>query len=231
LDEIFRDAVFPEEYTQAAFRTLSLQSDQRKSSRPITLGVAAGFVVVELLKGAIEYVGGRVMSSAFGDATITDVRTWIREAVAELEAFISEQLTELVMNEITSDLDGVIKNLREYASLKQEDQSSNKSLLEYSDEKTASLVSLSSKYDRAFFVCAAVMGYRLFCLYALYKLDNDQGHITTAKPEMDEFLASAQAGRDRIANGMAPETHLIIGNGYVHVGGMTHPQWGVFRDG
>jgi hypothetical protein len=54
---------------------------------------AAAFVGLALLEGAISYVGGQAMASAMGGPTITDIRAWIAEAVAELEAFVSAELS------------------------------------------------------------------------------------------------------------------------------------------
>ena len=54
------------------------------------------------------------------------------------------------------------------------------------------------------------MGYRLFTLYALFKLDNDPGHIKSARPLMDDFVKRASDVRDRIGNEMSPATHFKI---------------------
>ena len=50
---------------------------EAKAQEPVTLAGAAAFVGLELLKGALNYAGGRLLSSALGDPTITDVRAWI----------------------------------------------------------------------------------------------------------------------------------------------------------
>jgi uncharacterized membrane protein YgcG len=175
---------------------------------------AAAWVGLALLYGAISYVGGRLMQSALGGAVLGDVKTWIEEAVAELEAFVSaelrKQLTDMVVNQMQADLEGIVQNITEYASLKPQNQLANKFLLEYCDTKTAELVPLSLDYDQAISVTTAAMAYRLFALYGLYELDHDQGHISSAKLMMNDFVTKTLAIRDRIAAAMAPETRLVI---------------------
>jgi hypothetical protein len=180
----------------------------------ILMWAAAVFVALELLEGAIQYVGGKLMASAMGDATITDVRTWIREAVAELEAFVSaelrRQLTEMVMNQMVADLEGIIKNLNEYAALEPDNDDRNRFLLEGADLKTGSLVSLALDYDQALFTALTAMAYRLATLFALFKIDGDHGHITTAKSEVDDFVQKVSVIRDRVNKSLSPETRLTI---------------------
>ena len=61
-------------------------------AEPLTIGAVASFVGLALLQGAIAYVGGELMASVLGAARITDVRTWIREAVAELDQMSVEAI-------------------------------------------------------------------------------------------------------------------------------------------
>jgi hypothetical protein len=156
------------------------------SAEPITLGVAAAFVGIALLQGAISYVGGVLMAKALGTARIEDVKEWIGEAVSELEAFVSaevrRQLDEKVLQKLRSDLQGVITNLDHYARLGEAEQRDNKYLISTSDTTTSSLIALSLNYDQAIFISTATMAYRLFILQALYKLDRAPGHIESAKP-------------------------------------------------
>ncbi|TAZ83318.1 hypothetical protein ELH72_08595 [Rhizobium ruizarguesonis] len=183
-------------------------------SQAITLAGAAAFVAVKLLEGAISYVGGKLMASALGDPVITDVRAWIENAVAELEAFVSaelkRQLDALVMQQMQADLQGVITNIYQYSSLKPGSRKANADLLHVADTTTATLIPLAQNYDQALFVSTAAMAYRLFALCGRYELDRDPGHITSARGLMDTFLTTSSKIRDRIHHEMLPSTHFTI---------------------
>ena len=173
---------------------------------------AAIFVGLALLQGAISYVGGRVMASAMGGPTITDVKTWIAEAVAELEAFVSaelkQQLNDLVMKQMQADLEGIIQNIREYSELSDSNKSTNRFLIEYCDTKTGELVALSSIYPQALFISFTAMAYRLFSLFALYELDRDAGHIKSARPMVDQFIDKTINTSGEIARALEPSRRL-----------------------
>ncbi|MCY0854040.1 hypothetical protein [Cupriavidus sp. D39] len=184
------------------------------AAEPITTGAAAAFVGLALLQGGISYVGGKVMSSALGDPTISDVRIWIQNAVAELEAYVSAELKirldALVMEQMRASLQGVTTILYEYASLKPKKQEQNKLLLQNSDIEISRLIPLSLNYDQALFITTTAMAYKLFSIYALYKLDKDPGHIKSARPMMDDFVKQASASRDRVGLSMSPKSHFSI---------------------
>ncbi|WP_128931939.1 hypothetical protein [Bradyrhizobium zhanjiangense] len=80
------------------------------AQEPVTLGSAAAFVGLALLQGAISYVGGRLLASALGDPVISDVQSWLKNAIAELEAFVSaelrRQLDERVIEQMSRGLAG-----------------------------------------------------------------------------------------------------------------------------
>jgi hypothetical protein len=172
--------------------------------------VVAAYVVEYLVQGAIAYVGGQLMASALGGATITDVRTWIREAVAELEGFISAKLDEKTIEDMTADLDGVRKSLREYSALSKGKQRENRFLIENADISTGRLTSLALKYDQAFLILVTGMAYRFFALFALYKLDKDAGHITQAKDEVDDFLLKMNDMYGRLHAKLAPSLRIRV---------------------
>jgi hypothetical protein len=177
------------------------------------LAAVAAYVGLKLLDGAISYIGGQLMSHALGDPTITDVRAWIQNAVAEIEAFVSaelrRQLDERVLEQMRADLEGINTNLYHYASLESPNQT-NRYLLEICDTTTARLMPLSLNYDQALFVTTTAMAYRLFTLCGLYELDKDTGHIESARPMMDEFVTRTSAIRDKIGALMSPENHFRI---------------------
>jgi hypothetical protein len=154
------------------------------------------------------------MASALGDPRISDVRAWIQNAVAELEAFVSaelkRQLDEKTMEQMRAELQGITTDIYQYASLEPANRERNKYLLETCDTQSASLVPLSLNYDQALFVTTTAMAYRLFTLFALYELDKDKGHIVSARPMMDEFVKQASIIRDRVGKQMSPTTHFTI---------------------
>jgi hypothetical protein len=171
-------------------------------------------VGMALLEGAISYVGGQLMSHALGDPTITDVRAWIQNAVAEIEAFVSaelrHQLDEKVLEQMRANLQGITTNIYQYASLDPHHRERNRYLLETCDTTTATLVPLSINYDQALFVTTTAMAYRLFTLYALYELDKDPGHIRSARSMMDDFVVRTSGIRDRVGFQMSPANHFKI---------------------
>jgi len=178
----------------------------RSYADPITFSMAAAYVGKELLSGAIQYVGGKIMAQVLGDPTISDVKAWIQEAVAELEAYVSAALDAKVIEQMQADLESVNTRLHEYAALRPANQKTNRHLIEVCNDVTSGLLPLSLNYDQALFITTATMGYRLFSLYALYQLDKDPGHIAAAKDTMDDFVIRTMATRDKIAKSLDPST-------------------------
>src|SRR5262249_21944201 len=115
----------------------------------------AALVCEWLIEGAISYVGGAALKSAIGGATISDVHTWIREAVAELEQFITSKLDQLVMEKMEAELEQTKQNIREYASLPSGKLRINRYLIENADTHSWELVSLSLNYRQAYAVSLA----------------------------------------------------------------------------
>lgn len=182
-----------------------------------TLGAIAGTVALWLAQGAFEYVGGKIMANALGDAQISDVRTWIREAVAELEAFVSvelkRQLDAKVIEYMQDCLQGIKDNLYNYSSITDNNgQKERKYYLIYCDTTTAQLVHTALHYDQAIFIATATMAYRFFTLYALYNLDSEPGPITNdnTRTGVNEFITQVGAMRDRIAVQMSPDRRLSL---------------------
>jgi hypothetical protein len=183
-------------------------------AEPITLAGAAGFVAAALLAGAISYVGGQVMARALGAATIDDVKTWIQEAVREIEAYISakvqEELDDQVLQQMSATLSGIRSDLTQYAALNRDHQKQNRYLLDDCDLRTASLIPLALHYDPALYIALTAMAYRLFCLQGHYLFDKDPGHITSARSDIDNFLVNVKANSTRIQNRMDPTAHVTI---------------------
>lgn len=148
------------------------------------------------------------MSHALGDPVLSDVKSWIAAAVAEIEAFVSaelrRQLDALVIQNMQAELQAVNTSLYQYASLLPKNQRINRYLLEVSDTATAKLIPLSLNFDQALYITTAAMGFRLFVVLGLYNLDHDEGHIKSARDGMNEFVTKTVAIRKRIASAMDP---------------------------
>lgn len=174
--------------TSASGVALVLPVKSAYALEPIT----AGWVGMKLLEGAIAWVGGQLLSSALGAATITDIRGWIAAAVAEIEAFVSEelrrQLTQLVLDEMRADLQGVIQLMNQYASLEPSSRVANRTLLEDVNTITATRIPRVSKYDQALPILATFMAYRLIGRMELFVLDKDPGHVRSMRAEIDAFV-------------------------------------------
>jgi hypothetical protein len=176
---------------------------------------AAGWVGTYLLEGALEYEGGQIMAGALGEPVLSDVRSWIANAVAELDSFIEAALkatlTQLVVANMQAELDAVNTAIYEYANLESKNQEENRYLLQTCDSATAILVPLSLSYDQIYITTAA-MGFKLFTVLALYNLDRDKSHITSAIPMMDSFVSKSVSVRDSISARMDPSLHLRVSN-------------------
>ena len=174
----------------------------------------AGFVGLGLLNGALSFVGGETLRQALGYPAISDVRIWIRHAVAELKAFVSSelqrQLDDIELRDMENDLQGILNNLYQYAELSSENQKSNRFLLDYVTISTAHLVPRSLRFDQAYFVTTTAIAYRLFVLQTLFVLDDDDGHIKSAKPMIDGAITQLVLSRNRLSKEMSPGAHFDI---------------------
>jgi hypothetical protein len=163
-----------------------------------------------LIEGALSYVGGQLMKSAMGDATITDVQTWIRAAVAELEAFLSAKLDDLLMQQMTAELAQLKQNLTEYASLSPHNLKANRYLIEDADTHGVALTTLSFPHEVAFFVSTSAIAYFIYARWALYMDDKDHGHVTSFKNFMDEYFSTIVPAYQKILQRLDPNTRLKI---------------------
>lgn len=143
-----------------------------------------------------------VLANALGQVKITDVRTWIAEAVAQIQAFVREelrrQLTQLVLDEMEADLQGVISHVNQYASLLPENQALNRAILESVNNTTATAIPRVSKFDQASPIIAGFMAYRLIARNGLFLVDKDPGHIRGMRPDMDAYVKIMQGIVERI---------------------------------
>jgi hypothetical protein len=175
---------------------------------------AAAWVGEKLLEGAIAYVGGRILGSALGGVSISDVEAWIHAAVADLEAFVSaelrRQLDAKVMEQIRAEVSGMRTDMQQFASLDHRHRSGGKFLLERVDTQTAELIPLALNYQQALFIGFAAMAYRLYALTALFRLENDGGYILSAKTIVDDFIVKSNESYKAILNKLSPDVRIKI---------------------
>ncbi len=171
---------------------------------------AAVFVGTALLQGAIAHVGGMLMTSALGEATITDVRTWIAEAVVELEAFFSAKIDQNTIEMLVSNVSGIQTNLHTYASLELKSRPANRYLIDTADVLTASSIDRLYNYPQAQEIWYTAIAYRYFEVWAHYLLDKDNGHIKAEKSFVDKFLTQALNSYNDTLKRLNPDNRIEI---------------------
>lgn len=184
------------------------------------LAMAAAWAGNKLLDQTFAFVSGEIMSVAFGQPGISDVKGWVQNSVAEVEsnlAKLSARIDTDNMNVMSSRLESLKHQFMEYVSLEVTIQPQNRVLLANCDSLSAELVPLSQRYDQAFFVSTVAMGYRLATLFALYNLDKGKnnsgsGHISAlvSSGEISTYFRKAIASRSRIMVSMRPDRHFSL---------------------
>jgi len=165
-------------------------------------------IVVVIALKALEFAAGKIGESALGGVQIIDARTWVREAVAEIKAYVAGVISETVIDEMTASVDGIGENLKEYASLLPKNRAANAILVRDADLNTTKLIDICLKYDEAFTVSLAAMSYRLIARRALYRLDNDPGHILSLKSQVDNYFMSTISQFKKLQLRLAPGQRL-----------------------
>lgn len=190
---------------------------------PPPLLAAATWAGTKLLQQAASYIGGAILSEAFNNPSIADVKGWVQDSVAEVESSIaklSDKIDAFNLNQMTSGLESLKRQFMEYVLVDPSKQQQNRPLLANCDALSAGLIPLAQHYDQAFQVATVAMGYRLATLFALYQLDNDgrldkngakqgSGHVKllAVDGEVDTFFQRSTAARQRILASMLPEKH------------------------
>ena len=168
----------------------------------------------KLLDKGINYALGAPLNDLFKEPTLTDVHQWIDQSVTLLEKKIdalSAKIDSQNLNLMQSQLDSVRSAFNDYVSLDPATRREYKTSLIQCEFITSQLLSLSQKYDQAFFLSTVVVAYRLLTKYALYQLDkedgkNGQGHITSLESgrEIQSYLYWAAQTRTRLVSSLAP---------------------------
>lgn len=205
--------------TGLAVTPLSLTGLRAFSAEPFSWSAAAAYVGLKLLDGAISYVGGKLLASALGDPTISDVRLWIDDAVKEIKAFVSaelqRQLTDIEIKELAGELNGLRDNLYHYASLSEDSRGKNRFLIEHAATHSVELVNRALEFEEAYFIATTALAYRYFVVQALYEIDKseghaNQGHIVALKPTIDRALTKLTEARNNIEYAMSPDRRYSI---------------------
>lgn len=154
------------------------------------------------------------MANALGSAKIVDVRTWIMEAVAQIQAFVHEelrkQLSKLVIDQMEAELQACISHANQYAALSRVNQAKNRALLEHINNTTASAIPRVRQFDQATPVLAGLMAYRLIARNGLYELDKDPGHITGMRSDMDAYILAMDEISKRVLPKLAVSARLVF---------------------
>jgi hypothetical protein len=172
--------------------------------------LSASRIAGAVVEGALGYAGGEVLRLALGSAGIDDVAGWIKAAVAELERFFSAKLDEKIVERMATDVEGIQQGLLEYAALEPANRKKNRFLIEHADVTTAAVVPLSLRYQQAYDISLAVMGFRFMALQALYELDADAGHIVSQQSAVDRFIEAAVSSFYEIQTQLDPKTRIKV---------------------
>jgi hypothetical protein len=167
-------------------------------------GILEGVTAAAIAQQALSFAAGQIAENAFGQPKITDVRTWITEAVAEIEKYLAGVIAQTEIDQMIAEADGFGQNLSEYALLAPQHRAQNVYLIQDADLHTTKLLDLSIKYDQTFTVFLTAMSYRLIARQALFNLDNDKAHIISIKDQVDNFFNSAIAVFKKIQFRLAP---------------------------
>lgn len=174
----------------------------------IAFAQAEESIVVVIAIKALEFAAGKIGESALGGVQIIDARTWVREAVAEIKAYVAGVITETIIDDMTASVDGIGQNLNEYATLSPENRAANAFLVRDADLNTTRLVDICLKHDEAFTVSLAAMSYRLIARQALYLLDKDPGHILSLRSQVDNYITSTVSQFKKLQLRLAPGQRL-----------------------
>lgn len=178
----------------------------------VSFSGAASAVAAAFAQAALDYADGRSLASILGDPSIGDIRSWIGNAVQELEGYfraeLQQQLDKTAVDAIEAGTQGVGANLHEYAMLAPGNQEQNRYLIEYCDTKTAELIFLAKLHEPALFISLTIMSYRLMTLMSLYLLDRDTGHILSHRAMMDDFVTRVVTYRNYAGSQLSSDVRV-----------------------
>jgi hypothetical protein len=173
-----------------------------------------------LIVGALEYVGGALLSSAIGGggAKIGDVKGWIEQAVRDLEAFVADQFEKHEVEDIASYMDSVKSELDVFAGLSPAAQKNPRSLgnLQASNQKLVEIMDKAAAHPSACSAAIVGLGYALLIRQILYNYDRpnptspESSYIVKLKDYFENWLRGLCASREAIAKGLSPGAHVRV---------------------
>lgn len=172
---------------------------------------AAG-IGIGLFTGVVGVIGGDLFNSAIGAAKITDVKSWIANAVADLENYITDATLQHDLENMRETLSNIQEILGEYASLSPASQhlAVNMNAVVDADNEAPGLVDTALLHPQAIFVATAALGYQLLIRSARYQYDQDAGHIDQLHDKFDGWLTQLCTTRDSISKSLDPASHVAI---------------------
>jgi hypothetical protein len=172
----------------------------------ITTAVVVGAIVT----AAISFVVERSLAAAMGGYTLVDVHTWIREAVAEIEAYTKNYIDGTEIGKMEAAVSGFETQLRTYAAMGAKARRTNRYLIENCDNLTSSLVPLSVKYREAFYIALAAMSFRIITVAGLVQGDKQSAHVSGMTRMMDDFLISIHRHYTALLQNLEPDQRIKI---------------------
>ena len=167
-----------------------------------------------LYKKGIDYASGTLLQDIFKQSKPVDTQEFMSEAVKGIESKIAgleAKIDQQNLDRMQSDLHGISSSFAEYVALLDQGEG-DKSLLQYCDTTSATLLSLSMRYEQAFFLSTAVLAYRLLTRFALFQLDRSsgrsgEGRITSlvTNGDMKSYFQGLTQSRARLVNSLAPQ--------------------------
>jgi hypothetical protein len=168
----------------------------------------ATWLAAAVLEAGLKWATGTALDAAMGGFTLNDVHTWIRQAVAEIEAFVSAKLDEKVLEQIRSHVEAMRDLMNQYASLKPKKRFAGKFLLKHVDTTSAELLHLTFNYPQAMAIGFVALGYRMLAVTSLYKLERDAGFIVGDKQLIDDCIINYNKMYEGFRKGLSPESRI-----------------------
>jgi hypothetical protein len=170
----------------------------------------AAWLAAAVLEAGLKWATGKALDAAMGGFTLNDVHTWIREAVAEIEAFVLAKLDEKVLEQLKSRVEAMRDSMSQYANLQPKKRRAGKFLLEHIDVTSAELLHLTFNYPQALAVGFVALGYRMLAVTSLYKLEGDAGFIVGDKQLIDDCITNYSKMYEGFRKRLSPESRIAM---------------------
>ncbi len=191
-------------------------SAARAQADPITF--AAAEVGIALFNSAISRISDQLMGGIFGSGTGSDqnldqIHTWIQNAVADLERFVTAELKAEFYAQTQVQFDAemakVLEALRLFpTNLAAAKQGLNVDFLHIAIITASGLVEQSLHYPQAIFVTTRAMAYELIAVNTMHTVYPHDGYILAEKAAMDNFITRVKANRDSVVAKLKPDIRI-----------------------